>query len=86
MVARVAENISGKFISLEYIGLLKGDEEITTGPEAEDWKGGFENYTFTEKDGSVLLSVDISGTKELQDFFSETWPLALNKLKEISEQ
>jgi uncharacterized protein YndB with AHSA1/START domain len=86
MVARVAENISEKFISLEYMGLLKGDEEITTGPEAEDWKGGFENYTLTEKDGSVLLSVDISGTKELQDFFSETWPLALNKLKEISEQ
>jgi uncharacterized protein YndB with AHSA1/START domain len=86
MVAHVAENIPHQFISLEYMGLLKGDEEITTGKEAEDWKGGFENYTFTAENGGVLLSVNISGTKELQDFFSATWPLALNKLKEISEK
>jgi uncharacterized protein YndB with AHSA1/START domain len=86
MVASVAENNPGKFISLEYMGILKGEEEITTGKDAEDWKGGYENYTFTEENGSTRLSVDMSGTKELQDFFSATWPLALNKLKEISQQ
>lgn len=86
MVASVAENNPGKFISLEYMGILKGEEEITTGKDADDWKGGYENYTFTEENGSTRLSVDMSGTKELQDFFSATWPLALNKLKEISEQ
>lgn len=86
MVAHIAENTPEKFISIEYKGILKGDEEITAGKEAGVWIGGYENYTFTEENGSVLLSVDMLGIKEFEGFFSETWPLALNKLKEISEQ
>lgn len=86
MVAVVAENIPSKFISLQYKGIVKDDQEITSGKEVEGWIDGFENYTYEEKDGGVLLSVDLMGTKELEDFFSATWPIALNKLKEISEQ
>lgn len=86
MVAHIAENIPGKFVSIKYDGLLKGDEEVTGGPEVESWAGAFENYTFTEENGGTLLSVDVTGTREYQDFFSIAWPQALNKLKEICER
>jgi len=85
MVASIADNIPGKFISILYEGLLKGDEEITSGEEIDAWKGAYENYTFEEKNGGTLLSIDTVGIKELADFFSQAWPVALNKLKEICE-
>lgn len=85
MVAHIAENIPGKFISIKYDGLLKGNEEVTEGPEVESWAGAYENYTFTEENGGTLLSVDVTGTREYQDFFTTAWPQALNKLKEICE-
>jgi len=86
MIAIIADNIPGKFISIQYEGLLKGDEEITSGEEIESWKGAYENYTFEEKNGGTLLSVDVTGIRELQDFFSQAWPAALNTLKEICER
>lgn len=86
MLALVAENIPGQLISLIYQGIIKGEEEITEGKEVEDWKGGFENYTLKEKDGVTELTVDISAIREFQDFFSESWPLALTEIKKLAEQ
>lgn len=86
MVSCIAENIPGKFVSIKHLGLLKGDEEITSGPEVEGWGNAYENYTFEAVDEGTLLSVDVDGIKEYQEFFVNTWPIALNKLKEISEK
>jgi uncharacterized protein YndB with AHSA1/START domain len=86
MIAKVAENIPAKFISLQYLGVLKGDQEINSGEEVDVWKGSFENYTFKEHDGATLLSIDLTGTKELEEFFNNAWPAALTILKDLSEK
>jgi uncharacterized protein YndB with AHSA1/START domain len=86
MVSRIKENIPHQFISIEHLGLLQGDQEITSGPEIDAWAGALENYTFIEKNGRTLLEVDVDSNKEYAKYFSETWPRALNKLKEICEQ
>src|SRR5690606_5100292 len=44
LVGEVEENISNQFVSVRYIGLLDGDNEITTGPEVDGWVGSYENY------------------------------------------
>jgi uncharacterized protein YndB with AHSA1/START domain len=85
MIAKVAENIPAKFISLQYLGVLKGDQEVNTGEEVDVWKGSFENYTFKEEESATLLSIDLTGTKELEEFFNNAWPAALNILKDLSE-
>lgn len=86
MVSKIKENIPNKFISIEHLGLLHGDKEITSGPEVEGWAGALENYTFTSENGKTILAVDTDSNEEYKAYFEEIWPKALNKLKSICEQ
>lgn len=85
MVSRIAENIPNKLVSIQHIGMLDGYKIITEGPEVELWKGAFENYFFEDKNGSTLLTVNTETSEEYKDYFSETWPKALLKLKNLCE-
>lgn len=85
MVARIAENIPGKFVSIEHLGIIAEGKEITSGPEVEGWAGARENYTLTETKGKTRVSVDVDSNSEFKAYFSEAWPRALKKLKEICE-
>ena len=86
MVSRIVENIPNKFVSIQHYGLIKADEEITEGPEVEKWANGFENYTFEENNGTTTVTVDLDTTEEFTGFMNETFPKALEKLKEICEK
>jgi len=37
MVSRIVENITNKFVSIQHYGLLKGNQEVTQGPDVEKW-------------------------------------------------
>jgi hypothetical protein len=84
MVGFIRENIPNRFVSIEYKGILDGDNEITSGPAAEEWQG-FENYSFEANGKTTTVTVDIDVNDQMIDYFSETYPKALNKLKEICE-
>lgn len=86
IISKVAENIPNQFVSLHHYGLYKAGEEITDGPEVEKWANGYENYTFEDNKGSTSLIVDIDVTEEYESYFNNTYPTALNKLKEICEE
>lgn len=85
MLARIRENIPAQFVSIEHYGMLSDGEEITEGPTVESWAGSQENYTFDEKDGVTTLIVDVDTDDKYLDYFNETWPRALKKLKAICE-
>jgi uncharacterized protein YndB with AHSA1/START domain len=85
MVSRIKENIPGKFISVEHLGLLQGDKEIIAGKEVEGWAGALENYTFTAANGGTGLVIEMDANNDYKSYFEETWPRALNKLKTICE-
>lgn len=85
MVSKIIENISQQFVSVQHYGLLKNNEEITQGPDVEKWANGFENYTFEEHQGATTVTVDLDTTEDFLDYMNQTYPLALNKLKEICE-
>ena len=86
MVSEIAENIPNRFVSIRHYGLLKDDKEITEGPDVEKWAGGFENYSFDENDGVTSVSVDLETTEDFIDFMNQTYPKALDKLKEVCEK
>ncbi|MFC4870075.1 SRPBCC family protein [Negadavirga shengliensis] len=86
MVSRIKENIPNQFVSIEHLGVVDNGKEITEGPEVESWAGGLENYTFREENGQTVVTVNMDSTREFKDYFQETWPKALEKLKEICEQ
>ncbi|MCF8237757.1 MAG: hypothetical protein K9I85_06350 [Saprospiraceae bacterium] len=86
MVSKIAENIPNQFVSIQHYGLLKDDKEITEGPEVEQWANGFENYTFEEDNGVTTVIVDLDATDDLLDYMNQTYPMALEKLKELCEK
>jgi hypothetical protein len=86
MVSEIAENIPNQFISIRHRGLVKGNVEITEGPEVEKWANGFENYRFAENNGITTVTVDLETTEDFLDYMNETYPKALDKLKEICEK
>lgn len=86
MVSRIVENTPNQFVSIQHYGLVKGDKEITEGPDVEKWANGFENYSFTENNRTTTVTIDLDTTEEFVDYMNESYPKALNKLKEICEK
>jgi len=86
MVSEIAENTPNRFVSIRHYGVLKDDKEITEGPDVEKWANGFENYTFEEHNGITTLTVDLDTTEDFVDYMNETYPKALDKLKEVCEK
>jgi len=86
MVGLIKENIPNQFVSIEYTAIIRGDREITSGPEVEGWTGSCENYTFKATDKKTLLSVDLDTNHQFLDYFKATYPKALDLLKSICEQ
>lgn len=86
MVSTVRENRPHEFISLQHIGFLQEGTEDTTSEMAKEWAASsFENYTLNENNGAVEVVVDLNIMDELAEEFEKMWPLALQKLKELSE-
>lgn len=86
MVSEIEDHQPAQFISIRHYGILDGDMEITTGEQVEKWAGGHENYSYQENNGTTIVTVDIDVVEEYLDYFNNTYPTALDKLKEISER
>ncbi|CAM4298752.1 tungsten formylmethanofuran dehydrogenase [Flavobacterium terrigena] len=86
MVSKIVDNVPNKFVSIQHYGILKADKEITEGPDVEKWANGFENYTFEENNGTTSITVDLDTTEDFVNYMNETYPKALDKLKEICEK
>lgn len=86
MVSELVDNIPYQYVSVRHYGLVKDNVEITSGPEVEKWANGFENYTFEENNGITTVTVDLDATEDFLDYLNQTYPKALDKLKEISQQ
>ena len=86
MVSRIVENIHNSFVSIQHYGMLKAGKEITEGPDVEKWANGLENYTFKENNGGTNVTVDLDAAEEFLDYMNQTYPKALDKLKELCEK
>ncbi|MCE3296067.1 MAG: hypothetical protein K0R65_1781 [Crocinitomicaceae bacterium] len=85
MVSKVVENKPAEFVSVQHYGYLDGETEITEGEEVEKWAGGHENYSFSENNGVTTVRVDLDTIDEYVDYFKNTYPKALEVLKETAE-
>ncbi len=86
MVARIKENRSHEFISIEHLGLVLNDVEDTTSDEVKKWTPAFENYTFTPSDDGTTVSVTVDTNEEYAAMFEGMWPKSLQILKELCEK
>jgi len=85
MVSMVAKNKPNEYMSFKHLGEVKeGIEDIASG-RVNGWAGAMENYTLKEENGKTTLDVEMDSTDEFSEYFSNTWPRALEKVKELSE-
>lgn len=74
-------------ILLTHIALLQpGSVEDTESEWAKKWIGSTEGYTFTDKNGTTELTIDMYVFEEWEDMFNKDWPVALESLKELCEE
>ena len=83
MVSRVAANRPNEFMSFEHLGMIKDGKEELAGNE---WAGATENYTLKQQNGKTELTVEMDITDEFREYFENTWPKALQKIKELAEK
>ena len=86
MVSVIAENRLHEFISIKHVGLIKNGVEDTESDEAKKWAPAYENYTFKEENGKTTLSIDMDIEEEYEEMFTELWPNALERLKNLCEK
>lgn len=85
MVSRIVKNKPNEFLSIKHLGIVKDGVEDYESEEVKKWGDAYENYTLKETNGTTELTVDMDSNNEYKDYFSKTWPKALEKVKEISE-
>jgi uncharacterized protein YndB with AHSA1/START domain len=86
MVSVIAEKIPNEFMSFKHLGEVKDGLEDTTSEKISQWAGAFENYTLKTINGKTELTVDMDISNEFADYFVNTFPKALDKVKEIAEK
>jgi hypothetical protein len=85
MVARIEENIPNEHLSIIHLGEVVNGVEDTESDKVKDWAGAHENYTLKTSGNGTEVAIDMELSEQYADMFNETWPKALEKLKELSE-
>jgi len=86
MVSTIAKKIPDEYMSFKHLGELKNGVEDLTSDAVKAWAGSMENYTLKDDNGKTSLLVEIDLDETFKEYFEKTWPVALDKLKELSEQ
>jgi hypothetical protein len=85
MVSRIAESRPNEYMSFEHLGELKDGVEDTTSEKVKKWAGSHENYTLKKVNGKTELSIDMDINDEFKEMFAKIWPVALDNVKQLSE-
>lgn len=86
MLSEIEAHEPAQFVSIKHYGFIDGDTEVTTGEQVEKWAGGHENYSYEEHNGITTVTVEMDTIEDYVDYFQNTYPKALDKLKEVVEQ
>ncbi|MCK0145919.1 SRPBCC domain-containing protein [Arenibacter sp. F26102] len=85
MVSRIVANKPYSFMSIEHLGYVTNGVEDKS-KSALEWKGAMENYTLIQIEEKTNLIVEMDITDEYLEYFSKTWPKALEKVKKLAEE
>ena len=80
MFSIIETKIPHQQMSFKHLGEVKNGVETTS-----DWAGAMENYFLTEINGNTELVMEMDMNEEFEKYFSETFPKAIELIKQISE-
>lgn len=70
-----------EYMAFRHVGEIKDGKKEAPGA----WSGSMETYTLNETDGKTDLIVEMDITEEFASYFEDTFPKALQKVKELAE-
>ncbi len=86
MVATIAENRPLQFMSIKHLGFIVAGTDDFSSDNVTSWAPAYENYRFRSVADGTEISVEQDITPEYEQYMQDTWPRALQKLKELCER
>lgn len=87
LLSRITRRKDHEVMSFKHIGIIKKDgTEDTSSDEVKNWAGAEETYTLRSKKGQTEVEIKMDIEEKYKDHFQQLWPLALDKLKMLSEE
>ena len=80
MFSIIEKKIPNEQMSFKHLGELKNGIQ-----EKKDWAGAMENYFLSETNGVTELTMEMDINEEFEKYFSETFPKAIELIKQIAE-
>ncbi len=81
----ITECRRNEYMAFKHIGEMKNFEELPVVKGAESWSGSMETYTLKEHNGVVLLECSLDATEEMENYFTDLFPKAMEVVKNLSE-
>ncbi|HET6245401.1 MAG: SRPBCC domain-containing protein [Bacteroidetes bacterium] len=86
MYSEIVTNRPNEFMAFKHIGEVKNSKEQPIDEKTSTWTGSLENYLLQNEGEFTKLIVELDAFADFQDYFNETFPKALEKVKELSEK
>lgn len=77
----VETHIPNKVMKFKHMGIVVNAKEQPIDEETKKWSGSTETYTLSDGKDSKILTVEIDVLDEHLDYMAETFPKALEKVK-----
>ena len=85
MYSLIAKLIPNELMLFHHQGSIKDGAEIPFEGEMANWSDSAEEYRLVDNNGITELTIEIDMVEEFKAFLNEKFPLALAKVKELSE-
>jgi uncharacterized protein YndB with AHSA1/START domain len=85
MASRIIENTPVQVLTIEHYGLVNNGVVDTKDESIKIWAPAYETYRFSHTDEGTDLRIEINMEESFDDYFNETWPLALAHLRDLCE-
>ena len=86
MTAVIAENRPYEYVSIRHLGEISNGIEDTTSAKVLAWAPAYENYEFSDTGSGTTVTVSLDTVPEYEQFMLDTFPKALNLLKQMCER
>jgi uncharacterized protein YndB with AHSA1/START domain len=86
MYSRIEKVIPNELMEIKHLGEIKDGQEQPSDPSTHSWYGAMENYHLKETNGVTDLKVELDTEESHKEYFRNTYPKALEKVKEIAER
>ena len=86
MYSIIETKTQNEYMAFKHLGEIKNFEELPLDEETKKWTGAMETYRLIPEEEFTTLIAQVDVVEKYLDYFKETFPNGLEKVKELSEK